>query len=158
MPKKWERRENLPRYSKIIPHGPYSGILQRGEAYGVPSLLLAVAAAYQPRCSVFGGWGFIWGKYGGSKISWGIWHGYLARALWFSCGAVRLVGGSISFCPRFIASIGEVCVLGVGLGIKLWFNEILRFSWYSPSLWRLVTQQIYTMFITNNQASFYLWK
>ena len=37
-------------------------------------------------------------------------------------------GGSISFCPRFIASIGGICVLGVGLGIKLWFNEILRFS------------------------------
>ena len=62
------------------------------------------------------------------------------------------------------ASVNEMLSLAGILGARLLFYEFLRFSWYflisedpkSYAFWKLVGQFVYTMFISNNHATFHL--
>ena len=66
---------------------------------------------------------------------------------------------------RFFASIDKMLILGARLSTRLQLYAVLRSSWYflmsygpkSEIVPQLVRQLIYTMFVTNNHDSFYLW-
>ena len=58
---------------------------------------------------------------------------YHGQNIWdklFSCEIAYYGKSSISIFQQFFASISKIFILGVGLGTKLYFNEVLRFSWY----------------------------
>ena len=63
------------------------------------------------------------------------------------------------FFQEFFASIGKSSILGGGLSARVQISWHFLISWrpMSCAVRHLVTQLVYTMFITINHASFHLW-
>ena len=93
---------------------------------------------------------------------------HYADLMWNTGGKYRdsaLPGKFNLYFSGVFPNIDKIFILGRRLSTRLWFYQVLRFSWYflissdpHPSIVRqLVRQLAYTMFITNIHASFQLW-